>query len=354
MKSVPGSLSLLLVVATLFLLVFIPVAISPVYAHFDHLAHYNSRGAGVGQYYVYAALEPDYASPGEPTAIMFSVQDGNGQDTYNIETMVEIYASSGDRIKAFPWTKRDVGDFEVFYTFPQVGSYQVVLSIADGPVNTNAIDPPRTALSSVTGCNCERVLFNFAISEGFGLVFNSTLAGAVFGSLGIFGAVLGVTYWSKKKNGEFASGAGDVARYIVTLAAIAGGLVHFAVYSGHASLRIEYSIFLIMAGGMQVAYGILYTLITLTGATSGKTSPRRHYRKTVEVNLFGLIGTAVLLGLYAYSVILPPPLSPTGKPEHVDVAGVLAKSVEVFTLIGILYLMRLEKRRLAEFLKERA
>jgi hypothetical protein len=74
----------------------------------------------------------------------------------------------------------------------------------------------------------------------------------------------------------------------------------------------------------------------------------------VAVNLFGLVGTAVLLGLYAYSVTLPPPLSPTGVPESVDIAGILAKSVEVFTVIGIVYLMRLEKRRLQSYLKEHA
>lgn len=354
MKNVPVLHLLLPALSLLVVVSVISTAVPPAYAHFSHLSHYNSRGDGVGPYYAYAALEPDYAAPGEPTAIMFSIQDDEGQDTYNIETMVEIYASSGERIKAFPWTKQDVGDFVLYYTFPQVGSYQVVLSVADGPVNTNAIDPPRTALSSVAGCNCDRAVFNFAISKGFGLVFNTAIAGAVFGSLGVFGTVLAVTYWGKKKRGEFASGPGNVAPYVVTLAAIAGGLVHFAVYSEHASLRLEYSIFLIAAGGMQVAYGILYTLLMLTGATAGMTSPRSHYRKSVAINLFGLIGTAVLLGLYAYSVILPPPLSPTGRPEDVDLAGILAKAVEVFTLIGIVYLMRLEKRRLEGFLKGRA
>lgn len=275
MKNVPALLPLPSLAVSL-LVVIISTTISPAYAHFEHLSHYNSRGDGIGQYYAYAALEPDYAAPGEPTAILFSVQDDKGQDTYNIETMVEVYASSGERIKAFPWTKRDVGDFEVFYTFPQVGSYQVVLSIADGPVNINAIDPPRHTLSSVTNCNCERAIFNFSISKGFGLVFNWTMAAGVFGTIGVFGAVLGMTYWSKKKNGEFVSGPGDIARYTVTLAAIAGGMVHFAVYSGHASLRLEYSIFLIAAGGMQVAYGILYTLLALTQATSGRTSPHSH------------------------------------------------------------------------------
>jgi hypothetical protein len=330
------------------------VSAVPAYAHFDHLNHYNSRGGTSGQYYIYGTLEPDYAAPDEPTAMLFSVQDHDGHDTYNVETMVEVYASSGERLKAFPWTKQDVGDFQVFYTFPQIGSYQIVLSVADGQVNTNAIDPPRRTLGSVSGCNCERVIFNYAISQGFGTIYNSTLAIAVFGPLALFGAVLGTTYWSKKKSGQFVSAPGDTVRYIVTLAAIAGGLVHFAVYSGHASLRLEYSIFLIAAGGMQVTYGILYTLLTLTASTSGRARPQEHYRKTVAVNLFGLVGTAVLIGLYAYSVTLPPPLSPTGLPEDIDFAGILSKAVEVFTVIGIVYLMMLERRRLAAYLKEHA
>jgi hypothetical protein len=87
-------------------------------------------------------------------------------------------------------------------------------------------------------------------------------------------------------------------------------------------------------------------------STTGRTRPHDHYRKTVAVNLFGLVGTAVLLGLYAYAVIFPPPLSPNDRPEDVDVAGILAKAVEGFVVIGIVYLMRLEKHRLASQLKE--
>jgi hypothetical protein len=191
-----------------------------------------------------------------------------------------------------------------------------------------------------------------AISDDFGTIFVSTIAGAVFVPLALFGGVLGLTYWSKKKSGKFVMAPGDMVRYIVTFAAIAGGLVHFAVYSGHASLRIEYSIFLIVAGGMQVTYGVLYTMLTLVGSTSGRASPHDHYRKTVAVNLFGLFGTAVLIGLYIYAVTLPPPLSPNDRPEDVDVAGILAKAVEVFVMIGIAYLMRLEKRQLVRQLKE--
>ena len=325
----------------------------PVYAHFDHLAHYNARGDGISDYYVYMQLEPDYTRPGEPAAIMFSVQDLDGRDTQDIETMVEVYDSSGERLQAYPWTKQDVGDFLVYYTFPREGSYQVVISIATGQVNSNSIYPPRTTLSGRAGCECERRPFNVAISNEFGTIFVSTIAGAVFVPLALFGGVLGLTYWSKKKSGKFVSAPGDMMRYVVTFAAIAGGLVHFAVYSGHASLRLEYSIFLIVAGGMQVTYGILYTMLTLVGSTTRQTTPREHYRKTVATNLFGLVGTAVLIGLYIYSVTLPPPLSPTGRPEDVDVAGVLAKAVEVFVVIGIAYLMRLEKQQFLSQLKKK-
>jgi hypothetical protein len=66
----------------------------------------------------------------------------------------------------------------------------------------------------------------------------------------------------------------------------------------------------------------------------------------MAVNLFGLIGTGILLGLYAYSVILPPPLSPNDEPEDIGIAGILAKGIEVFTVIGIVYLMKLEKHQL--------
>lgn len=323
----------------------------PAYAHFEHFTHYNSRGGGLGEYEVFMQLEPDYAAPGELTAVMFSVQDRDGMDTYNIETMVEIYASSGERLQAFPWTKRDVGDFTVFYTFPYKGSYQVVLSIATGQVNSNSIDPARPTLSGRAGCECERIPFNVSVSEAFGTIYVSTIAGAVFVPLALFGTVLGLTYRSRKKSGQFVVGPGDTMRYIVMFAAIAGGLVHFAVYSGHASLRLEYSIFLIVAGGMQVTYGVLYTMLTLVGGATRHTM-REHYRKTVATNLFGLIGTAVLIGLYVYSVTLPPPLSPTGTAEEVDIAGILAKAVEVFLVIGIAYLMVLERKLARAQLKE--
>lgn len=75
------------------------------FAHLSHTPHYNggSNRDGMGKYYPYMALDPEYAAPNQPTQITFSVQDFDGKDVYNIETMVEIYQeSTGDRVKGFP------------------------------------------------------------------------------------------------------------------------------------------------------------------------------------------------------------------------------------------------------------
>jgi hypothetical protein len=74
-------------------------------------------------------------------------------------------------------------------------------------------------------------------------------------------------------------------------------------------------------------------------------SVRNRYRKTAILNMFGLIGSSVLLGLYLYSVIFPPPLSPNNVAEQVEVAGVLAKSTEAILVGGVVYLMVWERRR---------
>jgi hypothetical protein len=71
-----------------------------------------------------------------------------------------------------------------------------------------------------------------------------------------------------------------------------------------------------------------------------------YYRKTLLVNLFGLIGTGVLVGLYIYSLILPPPLSPSNKPETIDIFGIIAKAVELLLIGGIVALLIWERRRM--------
>lgn len=337
---------------------FIPNFVS--FAHLSHTPHYNggSNRDGMGKYYPYMALDPEYAAPDEPTQITFSVQDFDGNDVYDIETMVEIYQeSTGERVKGFPWTVRDIGDFNLYYVFPYSGSYEIVLSVAndDKMVNHNQLDAPRSILSSIADCNCQRVIFNVSISDSWGLVRNSLLVISILTPIIVLGLVLGRTYLKRRRQISVTGAVPEkeTLKYIIMLLAIAGGLVHLAIFPEHGSLQIYYSVFLMAAAGAQVAYGILYILMNFT--TEAYSGNNRNfilsqYKKRVALNLFGFIGTSVLIGLYAYSVVVTPPLSPDNKAESIDIAGILAKSLEILLVIGIIYLLVWEKRRINKIL----
>jgi hypothetical protein len=337
---------------------FIPNFIS--FAHLSHTPHYNggSNRDGMGKYYPYMALDPEYAAPDEPTQITFSVQDFDGNDVYDIETMVEIYQeSTGERVKGFPWTVRDIGDFNLYYVFPYSGAYEIVLSVAndDKMVNHNQLDAPRSILSSIADCNCQRVIFNVSISDSWGLVRNSLLVISILTPIIVLGLILGRTYLKRRRQISVTGSVPEkeTLKYIIMLLAIAGGLVHLAIFPEHGSQQIYYSVFLMAAAGAQVAYGILYILMNFT--TEAYSGNNRNiilsqYKKRVALNLFGFIGTSVLIGLYAYSVIVAPPLSPDNKAESIDIAGIMAKSVEILLVIGIIYLLIWEKRRINKIL----
>jgi hypothetical protein len=121
------------------------------------------------------------------------------------------------------------------------------------------------------------------------------------------------------------------------------------VYPEHGSLHVYYTIFLLAAAGGQIVYGILYFLVMLSKPfyeipIEQLQIIKTTYKHNMAVNLFGFIGTAVLVGLYIYVVIFPPPLSPTNQPEEIEIAGILSKSVEVALLIGIVFVMRLDNQ----------
>jgi hypothetical protein len=334
------------------------------FAHFSHLAHYNTGGIGLNKYYINEQLDPEYAAPKQPTKISFSVQDTNGNDVYGIVTMVEIYsADTGQRVNVYPWTKHDTGDFDLYYSFPKVGLYEIVISIADTNniyVNLYGIDPPRSILSNNLNCNCDRAVFNIAVSENFGNIFVSSVSVGVIALLIVFGLVLVFSYrtrMKRKNSGGIYSNLtkNEVIKYAVLLLAVSSGVVHLAVFSEHGSLRIEYSIFLLTAGASQIAYSMLYVLLTLAvepTAVRSKELAKSYYKKSVIINLFGLVGSSVLLGLYLYSVSFPPPLSPNNAPEDIDLGGVLDKALELALVIGIVYLIRSEKRNLRTQLLE--
>lgn len=323
------------------------------FSHLEHLPHYNGGFSGVGKYYIFQGMEPDYPRPGEAAGIVFSIQDNKGNDMTNIVTMVEIYdEKSGDRIAVFPWTKHDIGDFRLYYTFPRIGNYILVVSVVDdSPASENRIglaSPARSTLLDRSDCDCERGLMNISVTNNFGTIYYASIFTGIFMGIAVLGVVLALMFLKRRRTIMSANIKDkQVLRYCILFLAMASGFVHIAVFPGHASLRIEYSIFLFAAGAAQFAYGIVYVLISLNESkiSNDMSAVRSRYKKTTVLNMFGLIGTSVLVGLYLYSVILPPPLSPNNTAEQVEVAGVLAKSTEAILVGGMIYLMIWERRR---------
>jgi hypothetical protein len=364
-------------------------SVPPVQAHLDHLPHFNAGGNryGYGDYISYIALEPEYGTTEHPGRLTFSVQDFEGNDIYNISTMVEVYDPiNGKRIHLFPWTFRDVGDFHLFYQFPKKGSYQIVLSIRDNAEGTSSInygesisglsvEPPRSILGDISNCGCTRTIFNISIANTFGTIQNSLFLICIMSPLVLLGVVLSKNYYKRKvmrkrreNNGSSdtspdpwdnqnnvktgivdSAGKKEFIKYTIMLLALAGGIVHLIVFPQHGSLHVYYSIFLLAAAGGQVAYGVLYFLVMLSKPfyempIKNGGEIRSTYLNNMAVNLFGFIGTAVLVGLYIYVLFFPPPLSPTNQPEEIDIAGILAKSLEVTLLIGIAFIIRWDRQ----------
>ena len=84
--------------------------IKTAFAHFAHLPHYNGSGLGIGNYYVYQAIDPEYTPTNQPARMSFSIQDYNGNDVrHRILTMVEIYSErTGERICSLSLDHEDV------------------------------------------------------------------------------------------------------------------------------------------------------------------------------------------------------------------------------------------------------
>ncbi|HZB17640.1 MAG TPA: hypothetical protein VE445_10780 [Nitrososphaeraceae archaeon] len=348
------SISLLLSISFL-----ISCSFSSAEAHFSHSTHYNNGDTGIGdKYMVLQQMEPEYTKPNELSHIQFSIQDKQGRDTSNVVAMVEIYSTlTNERLAAYPWTELEVGDFQIPYVFPKIGNYQIVLSILNVNSNNSSEDiinttpPSRTILGDNSDCNCERAVFNIAITESFGFIFTTVIYGSVFGVILIIGLVLSWMFLSRRKSKTNPISNDEFIKYSVLFLALGAAIVHLAVYSGHATLRYEYMIFLISAAGGQLFYGISYILLIFSDdkltvkKTDKKYISKEYYKKSLILNWIGLAGSLVLIFLYLYSVTFPPPLSPNSTPEDVDLGGIIAKSFEIILVVGIIYLMRTEKRR---------
>ncbi|KEQ55794.1 hypothetical protein AAA799E16_01938 [Marine Group I thaumarchaeote SCGC AAA799-E16] len=309
-----------------------------------HLEQSSSGGVMEGKYFSYIGFEPKNPTPGETVKIIFSIQDENGNDIYDIETMVEIYAANmKQRIFYEPWTKQNIGDFETSFVFEESGTYQIVLSISEENNTIEHVIPPRHMLSSSLECDCTRMLFNISISENWNNIWNSLMVIIVVLPFSVFGYAMWNNYQNKKNSRQKLSRY-EILRYVIMFLAFAGGLIHLSIYVDHAPLRVEYGLFLLLAAISQIGFGVLFLSILLVNSNISLNELKYSHRRNSLIYLFGLIGSAVLLGLYIYAVIYPPPLSPENHPEHIDVAGIVAKALEISLVGTIVYIMNWENK----------
>lgn len=334
--------------------------------HFSHLVNYNSSDMGIGnKYFILQQTDPEYIKPNESSKIMFSIQDYQGKDVNDIIVSVEIYSSTtGERLAVFPWKFLSIGDFEVAHTFTENGNYQVVLSILNDNTGSersqiiNTVPPERIILNDNMNCGCERAVFNISVTESFGIIFGSVVYASVLGVVAIVGAVLIWMYLSRRKEYSTSVSNDEFIKYCVLFLAVGASIVHFAVTPGHAGLKIAYSIFLISAAGGQLLYGIMYLFLIysddkLTSKKSDKNYvSNEYYRKSLIYNWCGLTGSLVLIFLYTYTLFFPPPLSPNPYPEDLSIGGVIAKALEIVLVVGIIYLMKSEKKRYMNSIKK--
>ena len=189
----------LIVITLIFLLLFSLIIFSSIPKSFAHLEHSSAGNKFLGKNLIYIGLEPGNPQPNQPTEIVFSVQDKNGNDVYDIETMVEIYYGIKEtRVYVSPWIEQETGDFSTTYTFQDAGIYQGVLSILDDNAERNQLVPPRQPLTSTSDCDCVRVLFNISISEYFGKIWNVMMVISLVLPSAVFGFAMSINYRNLK------------------------------------------------------------------------------------------------------------------------------------------------------------
>lgn len=91
-----------------------------------HLLGSDVMSKKVGNYDVSFLSFPVYPEPEESVLLQFSVLDSENNNVWNTEASIKIM-KDGDTIFTLPKTKYEISDFYMEYTFPEKGSYEVVL-----------------------------------------------------------------------------------------------------------------------------------------------------------------------------------------------------------------------------------
>jgi hypothetical protein len=282
--------------------------------HLPRLAHYNGGSQLSNGYLIMMATEPEYIKPGEQVQLMISIQDTFGKDLNAVKTMIKVFKDD-ELIKEFPLAVHPTGDFREFYTFQEAGIYHVKIETFGAKELPYSEGPPAGS-----------ALFNIFVSQWAGQIFNGVITAAIIIPIAVLGTVLAARTRTMRRTGPLERDT--VVQYIAVLCAITAGILHTFLFGDHSAETIFYGVFFIIAGFAQLSYGVLFMMF-----------------KRKLLNYIGLAGTMGIIGLYVYSIILPPPLHSTPLPEHAEIIGISVKIIESVMLIALIYTIRRDRMK---------
>ncbi|MBI3741818.1 MAG: hypothetical protein HY257_08700 [Chloroflexi bacterium] len=104
---------------------------------------------------------------------------------------------------------------------------------------------------------------------------------------------------------------------------VTAGVIHLELAPEHANQVAVWGLFFALVGMTQIACGLALLF----------WSNRSLYAATGYIDF-------LLAAIYVIVRIVPPPLSPTGEPEELEIVGIFTVLIEVALVIAVIYLMR--------------
>ena len=116
----------------------------------------------------------------------------------------------------------------------------------------------------------------------------------------------------------------------VTILSISAGIIHLLLIQEHMKESFMWGIFFISTGISQIIFGIIIGIID-------KLSPI----KKSMLYYFGIIGNTLLVGIFVFVRLFPPPFSSEASPiNELEPNGIIIIITEILTIVLLAYIVR--------------
>ena len=116
----------------------------------------------------------------------------------------------------------------------------------------------------------------------------------------------------------------------VTILSISAGIIHLLLIQEHMKESFMWGIFFLLSGIAQIIFGIIIGIID-------KLSPI----KKSMLYYFGIIGNTLLVGIFVFVRLFPPPFSSEASPiNELEPNGIIIIITEILTIVLLAYIVR--------------